>query len=73
MRNPPEVSAPALYRIFANRFGLPDLTPEQEQEMRAREQRSFEIKMHEKPLLTYWKWLYSRWLERRQKARASRK
>jgi hypothetical protein len=69
----PEVSPQALYRIFANRFDLPELTPEQEQEMREREQASFERDMHAKPLLVYWKWLYARWLERRQKARSARK
>lgn len=45
LRNAPEFSSPALYKLFADQYGLPQLTPEQEAEMRKEEEEWFEIEM----------------------------
>lgn len=73
MRNPPEVSATALYRIFAKRFDLPDLTPEQELSMIEKEQKSFEDEAYgsgRAGLIRYIGWRYSRWSQRQREARS---
>jgi len=62
--NPPESSARALYKAFADRFELPQLTPEQEREMCRLEEDVFEKEMHlswRKRPVRYLKWRIERW------------